>query len=134
MIVGFVASCVGPTDYLLVADFAVECPSLQTAEVRETLGTFAKRNGLTVDVQENSATYLRLAMEGNGFGHHIHTEYWAADDVPERSECSAKASPCIAVTAFAGGSIPEDEQTENTIRQEKVAKGLQLALVRACSG
>ncbi len=127
---GLLASCT--SDSFPVADFEVSCSSLDSASVSSALTAFAKRHDLTIDLQESSESYLRLRMDGSGFGQDIFVEYRDTDSGPETSNCSTAELPCLDVTAFAGGTIPEDELSENTATQTKTASALKSRLEGLC--
>ena len=134
MAAGLLASCGVPSDSLLVADLVMECPALQTRELKVLLVSFAERNGQKADVQEISRSYLRIHMDGGGFGHSIFIEQKFADVSLEETRCGSKASSCVSAMVFAGGSTPEDELTKNTARQREVAHLLKDTLTGACEG
>ncbi|ARU16838.1 hypothetical protein A9D14_12485 [Croceicoccus marinus] len=121
-----------PSDSLLVADLIIECPLVPTDEMRDVLISFAERNSQKADVQEISPSYLRMHMDGAGFGHSIFVEQWTLEGNSENNRCSSRSSVCVNAMVFAGGSIPEDELTENTARQRQVAHLLEEALTGTC--
>ena len=131
---GLLASCGLPTDYLLISDLVIECPALQADELRDVLISFAERNDQKVDVQEISRSYLRMRMDGTGFGHSIFIEQGLPDVLREESRCSSQFSSCVKATVFTGGSTPEDELTNNTAPQREVAHLLEETLTGACEG
>jgi hypothetical protein len=101
--------------------------------MRDLLVGFARRHDQEVEVQEISPTYLRLKMDGDGFGHHISIEQGPRDMFRDDTECGAQSSSCVRATVFAGGSIPDDELTENTVRQRRVAVALRETLSGECN-
>ena len=129
---GLLTSCGMPSDSLLIADLVIECPSLQTDDLRDILISFAERNGQKADVQEISQSYLRMHMDGTGFGHGIFIERGSPDILRVEGRCGSQSSSCVRAMVFAGGSTPEDELTKNTAHQREVAHLLEETVASAC--
>lgn len=127
-----VGSC-GPSDSFPVADFALECSSLDEPTLRNSLDAFAKQEGLSTDLQVSSAEYLRLRMDGEGFGHQTYVEFWAVETEDTWTTCREAKIPCVDVTVYTGGRIPEDEGTSNTVTQRRVAERLKRLLNGFCT-
>ena len=128
-----VGSCGSPSDNFPVADFALGCASLDEPTLRTALDAFAKQEGLEIDLQVSSPKYLRLRMDGEGFGHSTYVEFWSINTKKMSVKCRAEDLPCVDVTVFTGGLIPDDEGTENTVIQEGVAGRLERAINDLCS-
>jgi hypothetical protein len=128
-----VGSCGLPSDSFPVADFALGCASLDEPALRTTLDAFSKQEGLATDLQVSSPEYLRLRMDGEGFGHSTFVEFWSTDTDSMSVKCRAEELPCVDVTVFTGGLIPDDEGTENTVTQEGVARRLERAIYELCA-
>ena len=128
-----VGSCGAPSDSFSVADFAFGCASLEEPAVRTTLDAFAKQEGLATDLQVSSPEHLRLRMDGEGFGHSTYVEFWSTDADSVSIKCRAEELPCVDVTVFTGGLIPDDEGTENTVTQEGIARRLERAIDDLCA-
>lgn len=128
-----VGSCGLPSDNFPVADFALGCASLDEPTLRTTLDAFAKQEGLSTDLQVSSPEYLRLSMDGEGFGHSTFVEFWSTETDNVSVKCRAEDLPCVDVTVFTGGLIPDDEGTENTVTQEEIAARLERAIDDLCS-
>lgn len=133
MVALLVGSCGSPSDSFPVADFALGCASLDEPSLRTTLDAFAKKEGLAIDLQVSSPEYLRLRMDGDGFGHSTYVEFWSTDTDNMSVKCRAEDLPCVDVTVFTGGLIPDDEGTENTVTQQGVAGRLERAIDDLCS-
>ena len=128
-----VGSCGSPSDSFPVADFALGCASLDEPALRTALDAFAKQEGLEIDLQVSSPEYLRARMDGDGFGHSTYVEFWSTNTDNVSVKCRSEDLPCVDVTVFAGGLIPDDEGTENTVTQERVAGRLRRAIDDLCS-
>ena len=127
-----VTGCGMPSESFPVADFDVACPSMQTGEVSKTVEDFAREHKFAIDLQESSADYIRLTMDGNRPGNDIYVEYWSNDNVKPSGNCSVSARPCIDIVAFTLGSFPADEMTEDARRQRIAARVLRQRLENVC--
>lgn len=121
-----------PSDSFPAAEFVVACPSMKSAVVRRTLKKFAEEHQFSTDLQETSADYIRLRMDGKRVGNDIYVEYWSNENLEPSRGCSAHALPCVEVVAFTLGSIPDDELTERAESQRTAARALRERLESAC--
>lgn len=125
-------SCGMPAEYIQVANFEINCPSLSQDAIRSSVDVIAKKHGFAAEVQESNPTYSRMYMDGHRTGNDIFVEFWASGTSAQSSGCSTLAKPCLTVSAFTLGQFPDDEQSEDAIAQRAAAADFRRLLKRSC--